>query len=157
MFNFLVIPSVQFKRTYFHNRSQILPITNLMLYRLTCNIVIFSYTCSTLPNGHCPRGVLGVIIYTQSPGFKYFFSLYKATIFPSTSASFNHWCLANFYMMQSSYSTAVLYIGIMKVWEFWPKIISPKPAWYLLSDSLRLLVRHSQAQKCLQINSKPLY
>ena len=27
-----------------------------------------------------------------------------------------------------SYSTVVLYIGIMKVWGFWPKIISPKPA-----------------------------
>jgi len=26
-----------------------------------------------------------------------------------------------------SYSTVVLYIGIMKVWIFWPKIISPKP------------------------------
>ena len=27
-----------------------------------------------------------------------------------------------------SYSTVVLYIGIMKVWRFWPKIITPKPA-----------------------------
>ena len=26
-----------------------------------------------------------------------------------------------------SYSTVVLYIGIMKVWGFWPEIISPKP------------------------------
>ena len=32
---------------------------------------------------------------------------------------------------------------------FWPKIITPKPAWHLLSDSLRVLVRYSQAQKCL--------
>jgi len=29
---------------------------------------------------------------------------------------------------QVSYSTVVLYIGIMKVWGFWPKIITPKPA-----------------------------
>jgi len=27
-----------------------------------------------------------------------------------------------------SYSTVVLYIGIMKVYGFWPKIITPKPA-----------------------------
>ena len=27
-----------------------------------------------------------------------------------------------------SYSTVVLYIGIMKVWGFWPEIITPKPA-----------------------------
>ena len=27
-----------------------------------------------------------------------------------------------------SYSTVVLYIGIMKVWGFWPKIITPRPA-----------------------------
>jgi len=26
-----------------------------------------------------------------------------------------------------SYSMVVLYIGIMKVWGFWPKIITPKP------------------------------
>ena len=45
----------------------------------------------------------------------------------------------------------------MKVWGFWPKIISPIPARYLLSDSLGVLVRHSQTQKCLQINSKPLH
>ena len=40
----------------------------------------------------------------------------------------------------------------MKVRGFQPQIITPKPAWYLLSDSLRVLVRHSQAQKCLQVN-----
>ena len=31
-------------------------------------------------------------------------------------------------LIQSSYSTAVLYIGIMKVWGFWPEIITLKPA-----------------------------
>ena len=61
------------------------------------------------------------------------------------------------FISRLSYSTVVLYIGINKVWGFWPKIITPKPAWYLLSDSLGALVRHSQAQKCLQINSKPLH
>ena len=54
-----------------------------------------------------------------------------------------------------SYSTVVLYIGIMKVWGFWPEIITPKPAWYLLSGTLGVLVRLSQTQKCLQINPKP--
>jgi len=29
---------------------------------------------------------------------------------------------------QLSYSTVVLYIGIMKVWGFWPEIITLKPA-----------------------------
>jgi len=33
----------------------------------------------------------------------------------------------------------------------------PKPARYLLFDSLGALVGHSQAQRCLQINSKPLH
>ena len=28
---------------------------------------------------------------------------------------------------QLSYSAVVLYIGIMKVWGFWPEIITPKP------------------------------
>jgi len=32
------------------------------------------------------------------------------------------------YTKSLSYSTVVLYIGIMKVWGFWPKIITPKPA-----------------------------
>ena len=56
----------------------------------------------------------------------------------------------------SYYSTIVLYIGINKVWGFLPKNPTKKSAKYLLSDSMTL-VRHSQAQKCLQINSKPLY
>ena len=38
-------------------------------------------------------------------------------------------------------------IGIMKIREFWPQII-PKPAWYLLSNSLGVLVRHSQINDC---------
>ena len=35
-----------------------------------------------------------------------------------------------------AHSTVVLHIGsgIMKVWRFWPHIITQKPAWYLLSD-----------------------
>ena len=37
-------------------------------------------------------------------------------------AVFAYWSLC------TSYSTVVLYIGIMKVWGFWPKIITPKPA-----------------------------
>ena len=56
-----------------------------------------------------------------------------------------------------SYSTVVLYIGIMKVWGFWPEIITRKPAWYLLSGTLGVLVRLSQAQKCLQINPRPFH
>ena len=52
----------------------------------------------------------------------------------------------------SSYSTVVQYVGIMKIWRFWPEIITPKPARYLLSDTLGVLARYSQAQKCLQIN-----
>ena len=36
-------------------------------------------------------------------------------------------------------------------------IITPKPVLYLLSDTLGVLVRHSQAQKCLQINPKPFH
>jgi len=56
-----------------------------------------------------------------------------------------------------SYSMVVLYIGIMKVWGFWPEIITQKPAWYLLSDTLGVLVRLSQAQKCLQINPKAFH
>jgi len=43
--------------------------------------------------------------------------------------------------------TTVHDIGINKVWGF-------LPTKYLLSDSMAALVRHSQAQKCLQINSK---
>ena len=54
-----------------------------------------------------------------------------------------------------SYSTVVLYLGIMIVWGFWPEIITQKPALYLLSDTLGVLVRLSQAQKCLQINPNP--
>jgi len=41
------------------------------------------------------------------------------------------------------YTTNMVYIGIMKVRGFWPKIITPKPPWYLLSDSLGALVMHS--------------
>jgi len=41
-------------------------------------------------------------------------------------------------------------------WGFLPKNIIPKPASHLLCNSLAILVRHSQAQKYLQINPKPL-
>ena len=37
----------------------------------------------------------------------------------------------------------------MKVWGFWPKIISPKPAWYLLSGSLGALVTLNRCIKLL--------
>ena len=56
-----------------------------------------------------------------------------------------------------SYSMVVLYIGIIKVRGFLPKNPTNKSTKYLLSDSMAALVRHSQAQKCLQINSKPLH
>jgi len=56
-----------------------------------------------------------------------------------------------------SYSTVVLYIGINKVWGFLPKNPTYKSTKCLLSDSMAALVRHSQAQECLQINSKPLH
>jgi len=55
------------------------------------------------------------------------------------------------------FSTVVLYIGIDKVWGFLPKNPTKKSAKYLLSDSTVALVRYSQAQKCLQINSKPFH
>jgi len=42
--------------------------------------------------------------------------------------------------MASSYSTAVLYIGLIQVWDFLP---TPKPAWYILCDTQALLVMHS--------------
>jgi len=48
----------------------------------------------------------------------------------------------------------MVYIGINKVWGFLPKNSTYKSAKYLLSDNMAALVRHSQAQKCLQINSK---
>jgi len=45
----------------------------------------------------------------------------------------------------------------MKVKGFWPQIITPKPAWYLLSNSLGALVRHNQAQKWSIINPSIKY
>jgi len=44
----------------------------------------------------------------------------------------------------------------MKVWGFLPENPTYKSAKCLLCDSIAALVRHSQAQKCLQINSKLL-
>jgi len=49
----------------------------------------------------------------------------------------------------------VSYSEIMKVWGFLPKTITQKPASHFLYNSLAVLVRHRQAQKCLQINPKP--
>ena len=43
----------------------------------------------------------------------------------------------------------------MKVRGLCPQIITPKPAWYSLFDSLRVLVRQRQAWKCLQITPYP--
>jgi len=51
----------------------------------------------------------------------------------------------------------VLYVDIMKVWGFWPKNLTLKPVKYLLCDSRAVLVRHSKAQKYLQINCKALH
>ena len=45
-------------------------------------------------------------------------------------------------------------IGIMEVQGFLPKNPTYKAAKYLLCDSMAALVRHSQIQKYLQINSK---
>ena len=60
-------------------------------------------------------------------------------------------------MTSLSYSTVVLYVGIIKVLGFLPKNPTYKPAKYLLCDSMAALVRHSQAQKCFYINVKPYY
>jgi len=64
------------------------------------------------------------------------------------------WPWYNYYICTElealSYSTVVLYIGIMKVRKFRPEIITPRPARYLLSNSLGIMVRYSKAQKCLQ-------
>ena len=67
--------------------------------------------------------------------------------------NFNCLPLANFHV--ESYCTVALYIGFG---DFGPKL-SPKNQLdsYLLSDGLGVLVRHSQAQRCLQINPKPLH
>ena len=45
----------------------------------------------------------------------------------------------------------------MKVWGFLPKNPTHRPVKYLFGDSMGALARHSQAQKYLQINSKPLH
>ena len=45
-------------------------------------------------------------------------------------------------------------LGIVEVWGFQSINIAQKPASNFLFNSLAALVRHSQAQKCLQINSK---
>ena len=54
-----------------------------------------------------------------------------------------------------SCSTVVTVLGIMEVWSFQPKNITQKPTSRFLFNSLAALIRHSQAQKCLQINPKP--
>ena len=60
----------------------------------------------------------------------------------------------NYYSLALSYN---LYIGIKKVWGFLPKYSIKKLAKHLFCDSMTALVRHSKAQKCLQINSKPVH
>ena len=50
----------------------------------------------------------------------------------------------------SSYSTVVLYTGIIKLWGFLPKNPTYKSAKCLLLNSMAALVKHSQIQKCLQ-------
>ena len=54
-----------------------------------------------------------------------------------------------------SYSTVVLYIGIMKVRGFWPQMITPKPAWYLLYDRSIVLWNESEIEalwlSCIEI------
>ena len=42
----------------------------------------------------------------------------------------------------------------MKVWGFWPEIITPKPAGYLLSDTLGVLLRLSKASLCKIVQSE---
>ena len=44
-------------------------------------------------------------------------------------------------------------LTIMEVWGFQPKYITKKPAAHFLFNSLAVLVSHSQAQKCLQIDA----
>ena len=45
-------------------------------------------------------------------------------------------------------------LGIMKVWGFQLINITQKPDTHFLFNSLTVLVRHSGARKCLQINPK---
>ena len=51
-------------------------------------------------------------------------------------------------MVEISYITVVLYIGITKVWDFMPQKITPKLACYVLCDTQVALVMHSLVQKC---------
>ena len=43
----------------------------------------------------------------------------------------------------------------MQFWAFLSKNVTLKPASHFLHNSLAILVRHSQAQKCLQSDPKP--
>ena len=82
------------------------------------------------------------------------------------SVTFAHLTLALRALIKSSIismgvwdlSMVVLYIGINKVWGFSPKN-RPRnlPNIYFLTAWQHWLVRHSRAQNCLQINSKPLH
>jgi len=81
------------------------------------------------------------------------------------SITFNIWyyCMSHYHAIMvyfcdhnHNYSTVVVYIGInVKAWGLLSKNPTYKPAKHLLCDSTVSLFRHSQAQKCLQINSKP--
>jgi len=54
-----------------------------------------------------------------------------------------------------SYNMVVtVLLGIMEVLGFSTQKHHPKPASHFLFNYLAVLIRHSQAQKCLQINAK---
>jgi len=56
-------------------------------------------------------------------------------------------------VQNKSYSMVVtVLLGIKEVWGFQPVNITQKPASHFLFNRLAVLVRHSQAQKYLQIN-----
>ena len=57
-----------------------------------------------------------------------------------------------FFAQRTTYNCTMYLLGIMKNWKFPTKNITLKPS---LHDSLAALVRHSQAQKCIQTNPKP--
>ena len=61
-----------------------------------------------------------------------------------------HYCV----IIQNGNNCIIL--GIVEVWGFHPNNITQKPASHFLFNNMAVLVRHSQAQKCLQINPKPL-
>ena len=60
--------------------------------------------------------------------------------------------------MESSYEVIIQYvIRIMKGWDFLVLKSHPQTSQIVTFDSRAVLFRHRQAQKCLQINYKPLH